>query len=53
MFMSVITGATAIVKKVLKKNLEAIPGKHSTYLLQKAAKLGSSHVIRKVLQAEI
>jgi hypothetical protein len=25
-----ITGATGIVTKVLNKNLEAIPGKHST-----------------------
>jgi hypothetical protein len=30
-----ITRATAIVTKGLKKNLEAVPGKRSTYLLQK------------------
>jgi hypothetical protein len=31
----VITGATGIVTKVLKKNLEAIPRKHSSDTLQK------------------
>jgi hypothetical protein len=48
----VIIGATGIVMKSLKKNLEAIPGKHSIDLLQKAAihVLGTSHIIRKVLQ---
>jgi len=29
MVISVIIGATGIVTKVLKKNLEALPGKHS------------------------
>jgi len=29
MFIIVITGATGIVTRGLKKNLEAIPGKHS------------------------
>jgi len=32
--------------------LETIPGKHSTDLLQKTAILGTSHIIRKVLQCE-
>ena len=36
----------------LKKNLEAIPGKHSIDSLQKAAIFGTSHIIRKVLQCE-
>jgi hypothetical protein len=36
----------------LRKNLEAIPGKHSMDSLQKTAKLGTSHIIRKVLQCE-
>jgi hypothetical protein len=36
----------------LKRNLEAIPGKHSTDSLQKTAILGTSHIIRKVLQSE-
>jgi hypothetical protein len=32
--------------------LEAIPGKHLIYSLQKTAVLGTSHIIRKVLQCE-
>jgi hypothetical protein len=48
----VIIGATGIVKKILRKNLEAIPGKHSIDSLQKTAVLGTSHIIRKVLQCE-
>jgi hypothetical protein len=49
----VITGATGIVTRSLRKNLEAIPGKHSIDSLQKTAILGKSHIIRKVLQCEI
>jgi hypothetical protein len=45
-------GATGIVMKSLMKNLEAIPGKHSIDSLQKTAVLGTSHIIRKVLQCE-
>jgi hypothetical protein len=41
-----------LVTKGLKKRLEAIPGKHSTDSLQKAAVLGTSHIIMKVLQSE-
>jgi hypothetical protein len=52
MIIPVIVGATGIVTKCLKKNLEAIPGKHSIYSLQKIAVLGTSHVMRKVLQSE-
>jgi len=48
----VIIGATGIVTRSLKKNLEAIPGKHSIYSLQKTAVTGTSHIIRKVLQCE-
>jgi hypothetical protein len=48
----VITGVTGIVTKSLRKNLEAIPGKYSIDSLQKAAILGTSHIIRKVLQCE-
>jgi hypothetical protein len=48
----VIIGATGIVTKNLRKNLEAIPGKHSIDSLQKTAVLGTSHIIRKVLQCE-
>ena len=38
--------------KKLKKHLEAVPGKHSIDSLQKTAVLGTSHIIRKVLQCE-
>jgi len=48
----VITGATGIVTRSLRENLEAIPGKHSIDSLQKTAILGTSHIIRKVLQCE-
>jgi hypothetical protein len=48
----VITGATGIVTKGLKKYLETIPGKHSIDSLQKTAVLGTSHIISKVLQSE-
>jgi hypothetical protein len=48
----VITGATGRVTKGLRKNLEAIPGKHSIDSLQKTAIPGTSHTIRKVLQSE-
>jgi hypothetical protein len=50
--MPVITGATGIVTKGLKKYLETIPGKHSVRSLQKTAVLGISHIIRKVLQSK-
>ena len=36
----------------LRKNLEDISGKHSIDSLQKTAILGTSHIIRKVLQYE-
>jgi hypothetical protein len=48
----VIIGVTGIVTRSLKKNLEAVPGKHSIDSLQKTAKLGTSHIIRKVLPCE-
>jgi ACT domain-containing protein len=48
----VIIGATGIVTRSLRKTLEAIAGKHSIYSLQKTAVLGTSHIIRKVLQCE-
>jgi len=48
----VIIGATGIVTRSLRKNLETVPEKHSLYSLQKTAILGTSHVIRKVLQCE-
>jgi len=48
----VITGATGIVTRSFRKNLETVPGKHSIDSLQKTAILGTSHIIRKVLQCE-
>jgi hypothetical protein len=48
----VIIVATGILTRSLKKNLEAVPGKHSIDSLQKTAILGTSHIIRKVLQCE-
>ena len=41
-----------IVTEGLRKNFEAIPGKHSIDSLQKTASLGTSHIIRNVLQSE-
>jgi len=52
MIIPVIIGATGIVTRSLRKSLEAVPGKHSIDSLQKAAILGKSYVIRKVLQCE-
>jgi hypothetical protein len=48
----VIIGATGIVSKSLHKYLETITGQHSIDSLQNTAILGTSHIIRKVLQAE-
>jgi hypothetical protein len=48
----VIIGATGIITKSLRKNLEAIQGKHSIDSLQKTVKLGISHILRKVMQCE-
>jgi len=48
----IIIGATVIVTRNLRKNLEAVPGKYSIDSLQKTAILGTSHIIRKVLQFE-
>ena len=48
----VIIGATGIVTRCLRKDLEIEPGKHSKDSLQKTAILGTSHIIRKVLQCE-
>ena len=48
----VIIGATGIITRSLRKNLETVPRKHSIDSLQKTAILGTSHIIRKVLQCE-
>jgi hypothetical protein len=50
--ISVIIGATRIVTRRLKNNLETVPGKHSIDSPQKTAILGTSHIIREVLQSE-
>jgi len=50
--LPVIIGATGIVMRSLRKDLETVPGKHSIDSLQKTAVLGTSHIIRKVLQYE-
>jgi CMP-N-acetylneuraminic acid synthetase len=39
-------------KRILKKNLEDIPGKHSIYVLYKTAILSTPHITRKLLQSE-
>jgi len=41
-----------MVTKILRKHLEAIPGKHSIDSLQKTVVIGTSYIIRKVLQSE-
>ena len=41
-----------MVTRGLRKNLEAVPGKHSIDSLQNTPILGISHIIRKVLQCE-
>ena len=48
----VIIGATGIVTRSLRKNFETVSGNHSIDSLQKTATLGTSHIIRKVLQRE-
>ena len=48
----VIIRATGVVTRSIRKNLEAVPGKHSIDSLQKTPIFGTSHVIRKVLQCE-
>ena len=48
----VIIGATGLVTGGLRNNFEAIPGKHSVDSVQKTVILGTSHIIRKILQSE-
>jgi len=49
MIVPVISGATRIATKCLRKYLETIPGKHSIDSLQMKAVLGTSLIIQKVL----
>ena len=39
----IVIGATGIVTRSLRKNLEAVPGKHSIDSLQKTARLYFEH----------
>jgi hypothetical protein len=48
----VLIGATGIVTTGLKKNLEVMPRTRSIDSLQKTVILGTSHIIREVLQSE-
>jgi hypothetical protein len=50
--VSVITGAIGRVRKGFTKLLDNMPRKRSIDSLQKTAVLGTSHIIRKVLQCE-
>jgi hypothetical protein len=43
-FIPAINGATGIVTKNLRENLEAVPGKHSIDSLGKTALLETSHI---------
>jgi hypothetical protein len=52
MIVPAIIGGTGMVTKGLKKNLEAMPGKHSIDSPQKTTVLGTSLIIWKVLQSE-
>ena len=52
MIIPVITGATGLVTKGLKKDLEAVPVDRSIDSPQKTAVLGTAHIIWKVLQTE-
>ena len=51
MIIPVIIGATGMVTKGVKKDLEVITGIHSVDP-QQTAVLGTSHIIWKVLQCE-
>ena len=48
----VVIGALGVVKKVIEKHIDKIPGKINITELQKIALLGSSHILRKVLSIE-
>jgi hypothetical protein len=52
MIIQLIIGATGVVTRSLRKNLEAVPGKHSIDLLQKIAILGTSHIIHCIVKLE-
>jgi len=45
----VIIGATGTISKSFRKYVNNIPGNHEVEKLQKTAKLGTAHILRKVL----
>jgi len=45
----VILGATGTISRSFRKYVSNIPGKHGVKELQKAAILGTAHILRKVL----
>ena len=45
----VIIGATGTISKSYRKYISNIPGNHEVKELQKTAKLGTAHLLRKVL----
>ena len=49
----VIIGATGIVTRSLRKNLEAVQRRHSIDSLKKTAILWTSHIIRKELRVKL
>jgi hypothetical protein len=51
--IQVITVATGIIRRSLKKILESVPGKHSIDSLQQTAILGTAHIIQKALQYKL
>jgi hypothetical protein len=52
MIIPVITGGSGIVTKSLKEKCGSISGKYSIDSLRRTAILGTSHIIRKILQSE-
>jgi hypothetical protein len=51
-FVIIIIIIIIIITRSLRKNMEAVPGKHSIDLQPKTVILGTLHIIRKVLQCE-
>jgi hypothetical protein len=45
----VIFGATGTISELFRKYVSNIPGNHEVKELQKAAILGTAHILRKVL----
>jgi basic membrane lipoprotein Med (substrate-binding protein (PBP1-ABC) superfamily) len=44
-----VTGTTGTIAKSFRKYLSSIPGQHDIKELQKAAILGTAHILREVL----